>query len=441
LRTINQRLLATLRRKGYTKDSLGQFEFKLVGEVDSQLYSADLSKASDYIQHDILYAILRGAADGQQWSDKELDALAKCSGAMAVTRNGVEMLTSSAAHMGLGGTWAVLSVLNLFALDRATGGDTRKGRVCGDDMIGLLTPAERDTYVRILTKSCKLKLNEEKSFYGANGVFCEHFVEIDHEDSKETMATCHKTRKIAESTGAKTRYGFTDDGMGIIESLSSIANDPRQFQAHRVTAKFCIRQRARSQFLLRNLPVSLGGSNLVHGRVAKDAIAILCQFFKSGKLPFTGHHQKVDMAEGPALKESGQFSAAKVATAIRIQNERFRRLENGETLTPLRQHVGTVKRQVRRMIKQGRGLPFQPPSKEHFTLAARRRIAHFPLSHWHRPKVFRRVLRIALNGRKTQYCTNAQYVGMMTRFGWAKMQDGSLGKAPWEFTPLVKKTK
>jgi hypothetical protein len=230
-RVLNRRLIAVLRRKGYTRDSFRTNTFSLYNkDPTALLYSADLSKASDYIHHHFIEAFIESVAEAQQWSEVEKSVFLRCHGRMRLPDGS---LTTMGAHMGLGGTWALLATMNQFCLDRATGGDCKKGKICGDDALGLLTPKEVREYERALTQDVGLKINHAKKFYGKKGVFCENYAE---KDGKHT-ATCYQVTKIAEATGAKTKYGFTEEGLCLIQSLEKVTKDKHAHASLRYSAK------------------------------------------------------------------------------------------------------------------------------------------------------------------------------------------------------------
>lgn len=165
--------------------------------VDCILFSADLSKATDLIDHDlaIRYAnmitsittpenILRSQAyqlfeykelqddEGlytnlnDHWKRKLKSAFEKNFG---ITKNGI--------HMGLGPTWAILSLINIgCALD--AGAPANSFSVCGDDLIGYW-PEEIITKYILNLQRHGLSVNISKSFRSKiTGVFCEGYAKI-----------------------------------------------------------------------------------------------------------------------------------------------------------------------------------------------------------------------------------------------------------------------
>jgi len=172
-RAMAARLLPVLKRMRVTRRILHGDTIHLRGFCRAKIYSADLSAASDFIRHDIGQKVLEGIADGLNIQGPTREALLRCIGPMVVPVNNKPEWTRMGAHMGLGTTWTVLSVLNYFAASKA--GDDRSFAICGDDLVAAWTPEQVLVYENMI-ESLGLKLNKTKSYYGESGVFCEQAV-------------------------------------------------------------------------------------------------------------------------------------------------------------------------------------------------------------------------------------------------------------------------
>jgi hypothetical protein len=130
--------------------------------------------------------------------------------------------TSRGIHMGLGPSWIVLSLLNMAAAEYACG-DRGAYRVCGDDLIGLFTRAERERYVAFL-EGLGLKVNGSKSFYSYSGVFCEQLVVRTGPDTAESYDVGH----LAEYGASKFVAGKSGDIYAAAEGLRKLILRPKR---------------------------------------------------------------------------------------------------------------------------------------------------------------------------------------------------------------------
>lgn len=279
-RTINQRLMQTLHRKGYTREALSDTTFELIGDPGAKLYSADLSAASDYIKHSLMAAFIRGAGKGQGWSETEIAVMLKIHGRQIMLEHCDRKETEQGAHMGLAGTWACLCALNAYCHTKAcaymSNNTGRNMKLCGDDLIALYTESQQECYDWWI-KKVGLHLNKAKSFYGTNGVFCEDFVCITHEDDKDTRAQSYSTLKIAEVTGAKHIHGYTNSKVGIYTGI--LENRKRaKSQCMQRAALATLRRMSSVLNLSDNLPFHLGGSGLDGDTVSPSAISKLVYY-------------------------------------------------------------------------------------------------------------------------------------------------------------------
>jgi hypothetical protein len=174
-RCMAARLLPCLKRERVFRQVLHGDQVHIRGPpVPHVVYSADLTAASDYIEHDLGRAVLRGIADGLNIEGPTRVALMKCIGSMEVPNllaTGPDFLrTRLGAHMGLGTTWTILCILNHFAASKA--GPTSSYAICGDDLVAAWTSKQIEIYEYQLER-LGLVPNKAKAYEGRAGVFCE----------------------------------------------------------------------------------------------------------------------------------------------------------------------------------------------------------------------------------------------------------------------------
>jgi len=170
----------------------------LTGKKGALLYSEDLSAASDYISHSYLQ-VLHALGAGLGLPQQDHEAIDNTLRSYKIV--GMDQSTTMGAHMGLGTTWTLLCLLNLYAARQAA--PDASFAICGDDLIGLWTSEQVQSYkdhIHILG----LRLNEPKSFYGRHGVFCEALVSM----TSDTTARGRCVAKISEVTCPKGRPGI-----------------------------------------------------------------------------------------------------------------------------------------------------------------------------------------------------------------------------------------
>jgi hypothetical protein len=276
-RCLGNRMIASVKRKSTVKEPLFNKEFQLFGLPDSFLVSADLSKATDYFQHELSKAVILGCAQGQGWSDVETEAALTIFGPQELEDGRV---TQTGAHMGLAGTWAILNAVNAYCAYRATGNNPRTHKQCGDDLIGLFTHEQKEAYARNL-EDLRLVYNREKSFEGMNGRFCENFVTITHSDDKEVRATCTPDIKIAEATGAQELNGFSNDPVRMVSGLSQLQRHANPIV--RSAAESTLRRLENQYRLVPNLPLQLGGSGRITRKAGKREINALLRYICTGR--------------------------------------------------------------------------------------------------------------------------------------------------------------
>jgi hypothetical protein len=187
-------------------------------------FSADLSKATDLIPHDVAMLtafqfadrFFPGSDGNPDWitrnvkdlfdlktitfSEENIDRMKISDYLKNYLRafNGVD--TTTGIHMGLGPTWIVLSLLNIGCALRA-GASLRSFAVCGDDLIGWW-PTDIINRYKANIRECGLEINDDKSFISkTSGVFCEGLVEV----QTATSAEVKWHEKMAEYYSAQWR--------------------------------------------------------------------------------------------------------------------------------------------------------------------------------------------------------------------------------------------
>jgi hypothetical protein len=142
-----------------------------------RFFSADLTKATDLIAHDLAKRVAGRLMD-ELWPGHWMNAAVLDLFGPKDIQSDIKWLngqTESGIHMGLGPTWVVLSLINI-GCARLAGARWRSFAVCGDDLIGWWPEDVRDRYVKNLT-DCGLEVNMSKSYWSeSTGVFCEGYV-------------------------------------------------------------------------------------------------------------------------------------------------------------------------------------------------------------------------------------------------------------------------
>jgi hypothetical protein len=202
-RNYAQKTLPLLKSFGVFRRTLLGQNLKLTGRPGAKLYSADLTAASDMISHELGQAVLGAIGEGFGEDLTTLDALRACAEPYQIWDQGepTRTKTRSGLHMGLGTTWTVLCILNLWAASRISP-PGKSFAICGDDLIGLWNDQEIKSYNSMI-KVLGLLPNEPKSFIGRNGVFCEQLVRIVHRDTEGTYAKSEQLIRISEASGAR----------------------------------------------------------------------------------------------------------------------------------------------------------------------------------------------------------------------------------------------
>jgi len=178
-----------------------------------KVYSADLSAATDHIDHDlaIFIATLLCNKIGRP---HDVPLVRKLLGAKTV-ENQVGT-TGCGIHMGLGPTWVILSLLNGFAAWNA-GALKQEYHVCGDDLVGCWKQQTIERYEANLER-LGLVVNKSKAFEGRRGVFCEMIVSPTAPGSWRAYNVGH----LSEITGAKVRNHFTKNAFAVADHLRDV---------------------------------------------------------------------------------------------------------------------------------------------------------------------------------------------------------------------------
>jgi len=122
--------------------------------------------------------------------------------------------------MGLGASWPVLCIINGFAAWRAKT-PKESVRICGDDLIALMTRRQRQQYDHTL-EALGLKINFEKSFFGPYGTFCERLAVPTITSVTSTKVDIRDVGHIAELCASKFTAGKSSAGLATLDQVSKI---------------------------------------------------------------------------------------------------------------------------------------------------------------------------------------------------------------------------
>jgi hypothetical protein len=217
-RNVTRRWLSQLRKVVTTKDMLRGREVRLEALENGELFSADLSAATDNIPHELAQHVARQLCRRMNEDYDEEQLILKTLGPHRLPDG---TITSNGIHMGLGPTWVILSLLNGFAAWHA-GANKSDHRICGDDLIGLWSRTRAERYTRTL-ESLGLVVNHSKSFHTAAGVFCERIVER----TEWHVAVAKDVGHISHSAASRVNSGRTSDRFSVAESLWALPHIPR----------------------------------------------------------------------------------------------------------------------------------------------------------------------------------------------------------------------
>jgi hypothetical protein len=213
-RQLTAMWLSSLRGLVTTRDMLQGREVELERtDSKSLLFSADLSKATDYIPHSLALHFARRLSErlGREEDIPHLERIfsPKLLPDGTLTKNGI--------HMGLGCSWTILSLINSFSAWYA-GARKETYAICGDDLIGFWNNQVKDGYVDTLER-LGLVVNKSKSFFGKRGVFCEQLVST---SADMTSARARDVGHLSHITAAKAVSGRTTCTFAAADQLQSV---------------------------------------------------------------------------------------------------------------------------------------------------------------------------------------------------------------------------
>nr|WLK77409.1 RNA-dependent RNA polymerase [Suillus luteus narnavirus 1] len=266
-RNMAERLIPNLMSIPSMRNSItGKVRLKATSR-DAVLYSADLTAASDYIEHSLGRHILLSISRALKFDKVTEKAMLRCISSFEIT--GTNEVTRGGAHMGLGVTWTVLCLMNHYAATVASDAENSFA-ICGDDLVAYWTPHQIKIYESIMSE-LGLVLNTSKSYTGESGVFCEKLISKEVKNRK--FASSIDIPKISELTSVKslpTRTTFMDWRQQLRSSESHLT-------------KYVIKK-SMSKFS-RHLPSvhqSLGGNGHVRDNIGYAAQII--SLLQSGKM-------------------------------------------------------------------------------------------------------------------------------------------------------------
>jgi hypothetical protein len=267
------------------------------------LYSADLSKATDYIPHDLAQFVANELCDICGYSESRRHILKKMLGAHKLPDG---RITTNGIHMGLGPAWTILCLLNGFAAWYA-GASKEDHQICGDDLIGLWPQSTQQGYESTLQR-LGLVVNQEKSYKGSLGVFCERIVQL---DSTGTEATVLDVGHLSAATAAKYRTKRSHARLSVADQLF------RGTTLQGISRQTAIRLSPRMQ---RSGPLRLGGNGTGLPTIPQIAAAVdkgAVQLVKPDPLPQKRRDALSELKEAATgIKSSDLLLAAR--TRLRV---------------------------------------------------------------------------------------------------------------------------
>jgi len=208
-RNVTARWLGQLRNVVTTRDILRGRTIRLKAMEQGELYSADLSAATDYIPHEVAQHVARKLYE-KCGAPCTLEALLAMLGPHRLPDG---RPTCRGIHMGLGPTWVILSLLNGFAAWHA-GAHKDDHRICGDDLIAIWTESRARRYATTLER-LGLVVNHSKSFHTEAGVFCERLVRRTGASTAEARDVGH----MSTADAARIIAGRTRERLPVAEKL------------------------------------------------------------------------------------------------------------------------------------------------------------------------------------------------------------------------------
>lgn len=250
-RLIMSRHIPVLKRMGITRDVLRNKQTQITtNKEDAELYSADLSKATEHIGHEVAQHVWTKWCQELNEPNWVIEAGCQILGPK-VTPDGRK--TTRGLHMGLGITWIVLSVLNIHcAID--AGINLPSFNVCGDDLIALCSPRQRANYVQSLDR-VGLVANVTKEFYTTNGTFCERLMVRDGSQSAHSI----DIPKISALGATKYLGRFTLDRIATLVGLPKGNTRSTKWLEAKTRSKLAVHT-SKTGVRLSSGPVTFGGS-------------------------------------------------------------------------------------------------------------------------------------------------------------------------------------
>jgi len=280
-RCLTHRVLPHLKRlKTFRRTLFGQ-SIKLTNVVDkgrTEMYSADLSKATDYATHEASQMFWEGLCEVINQPDWVREAGTKILGPKQMP-GGTN--TTRGIHMGLGLSWPVLCLFNDWAAWSA-GAPEGSYAVCGDDLSGLWSQDTMDRYEERL-KLIGLVSNADKSFRGPRGVYCEQMVRIARSG---TYAYSTPQLTMAEATTGKLRGNFTKQALAVLNGLGEAVSSGRVTHRDPLLATLTATSREMGKGRL-NGCVRAGGSGAI-GKKTDPKIAMTAFLFGAAQVHLKG---------------------------------------------------------------------------------------------------------------------------------------------------------
>jgi len=301
-RCVTARWLSQLRKVVTTRDILKGKDIRLHSVEAGEIYSADLTAATDYIPHEVAQHVAACLCDKMQTPRNVRELILKTLGPHALP-DGTH--TTCGIHMGLGPTWVILSILNGFAAWNA-GARKDSHAICGDDLVALWPERIRAKYASTM-KDLGLVLNHSKSFYGTNGVFCERLVM----PVTSSVATSQDVGHLSQSSAAHLRAGHSNNRFSVAENLWQ---EPQMPALSKVMAKHY------SPRTRRMGPISLGGNG--------TGLADLWQIasgFQHGRIPLVKQKSTIpDQMIAELLSVAQTAGDISVTELLALANARLR---------------------------------------------------------------------------------------------------------------------
>jgi hypothetical protein len=211
--------------------------------------SGDLAKGTDFIYHSVGQAVMRGILDTFHLDKPGIGAAAlRLVGRMYDSE--MKSWTRRGLHMGLGTSWSIMSILNLWATEPNPHKAKRAADIIihGDDLAAYMKPQEYWRYQQRLSMT-GMQVNTDKTFIPdargkAGFVFCElHGKNSVKESLVQTIYQTKFTKRssLRELTGQRASYTFESEvgtfgGKKLPASMFAAYNvterAARQFRGH-----------------------------------------------------------------------------------------------------------------------------------------------------------------------------------------------------------------